>query len=70
MKVGELYFNDESLYLSTGIIQKGMIFMVMANKGKVKLTTLRGTIVQGDDYVLNSSKFKPISEYGELFKGP
>lgn len=68
MKLGDLYFNHKTVYIKPwGSIPIGTIFRVKSLKGGVTLQTIRGTEVKGDNYVNNSSAFKPISEYDELF---
>ena len=68
MKLGDLYFNNRTVYIKPwGNIPMGTIFRVKSLKGGVTLITFRKTEVTGDNYVNNSSAFKPISEYDELF---
>ena len=71
MKLGDLYFNHKTVYIKPwGSIPIGTIFRVKSLKGGVTLQTIRGTKVKGDNYVNNSSAFKPIEEYGDLFSKP
>ena len=71
MKLGGLYFNHKTVYIrGMGSIQIGTIFRVKSLRGGVTLQSIRGTEIKGDNYVNNSSAFKPISEYGDLFSKP